>query len=561
MALRPAFMSALIAAAVPVGLCTLTATPAHAAAGADQPLNFPAISMFALFVATTLIITYWASRRTTTAEDFYSAGKRISGTQNGLAIAGDFMSAATFLGMTGLLYAIGFDTILYFLSAVVGFSLMLFVIAEPLRNLGRFTFADVVSYRLEQRPVRTLTAFGTLAVVTMYMIAQIVGAGTLVQILFGLPYNYAVVLVGVLMVLYVTFGGMIATTWVQIIKAALLLTGVTVLSFLVMAEFGFSFENLLHNVVATHAKGKAVLAPGGLFPDPISAISLAMGLTFGFLGLPHVLMRLFTVPDVKEARRSMLVATGIIGYVIALMFFVVGFGAIVLVSNDSQFVNEAGRLVGGNNMAAVHLSKVVGGDLFLGFISAVTFATILAVVAGLTLAGASAISHDLYANVFRGGKASEKNEVRVSRIATIVIGAISIGLGILFEGENVIYLAGLALAVAASANFPVLILSIYWRGLTTRGAITGGYVGLVSAVGLVIVGPTVWVHILGNAEPLWPYKDPALFSVTLAFATAWLFSVTDKSARATSERAAFNAQYIRSQTGLGADAAELSKAH
>lgn len=547
-----AFTSKSRAVLVAAGLALLGAAPALAADdGAGSAMNVPAISMFALFVLATLVITYWAAKKTNTAQDFYAAGRRITGIQNGMAITGDFLSAAAFLGMIGLLYSFGFDTAIYMLSPLVGLAVMLFLMAEPLRNLGTYTFADVAAYRLAQRPVRTLAASGTLAVVIMYMIAQIVGAGTLIQVLFGLPYEFAVVLVGVLMVLYVSFGGMIATTWVQIIKAALLVIGVSILSFLVIAQFGFNFESLLESAVAI--RGKEVLAPGGLEPDAISTFSLAIGLVFGFIGLPHVLMRVFTVPNVNEARKSMLFAIGIIGFIMILMFFIVGFGAITLVSGDPQFMDASGRMIGGNNMTAIHLSKAVGGDFFLGFISAVTFATILAVVSGLTLAGASAVSHDIYANAIRGGDASEAEEIKVSRIATVAIGALSIGLGILFEGQNIIYLAGLALAIAASVNFPILILSMYWRRLSTRGTVIGGWLGLVTAVSLVIAGPAVWVQILGNDEPLWPYKDPALFSMPIAFLAAWAFSITDKSERAAQEEAAFDAQYIRAQTGLGAD--------
>ncbi len=547
-----------------VSLMAVSTIPvaAHAAAAdsAGTATNFEAIAMFAVFIIATLGITYWAAKRTSTARDFYAAGNSISGFQNGMAIAGDFMSAAAFLGMTGLLYAVGFDAIIYLLCPLIGLAVLLFLMAERLRNLGRFTFADVASYRLRQGPVRTLAACGTLAVVIMYMIAQIVGAGTLIQVLFGLPYTYAVVLIGVLMVLYVSFGGMIATTWVQIIKAALLLTGVTILSVLVMAEFGFNYESLLEAAVAAKSGSRQVLTPGGLLHNPVSVLSLAVALTFGFIGLPHILMRLFTVPDGKEARRSVVYATAIIGYVMTLMFFVVGFGAVVMVTNNPEFHTASGHLIGGNNMAAIHLSKVVGGNLFLGFISAVTLATILAVVAGLTLAGAAAVSHDIYANALRKGKVSEQQEIRVSRIAAVAIGAIAIVLGILFEGQNVIYLAGLALAIAASVNFPILILAMYWRRFTTRGALAGGYSGLLVAVGLVILGPTVWVEIIGNGEAVFPYKDPALFSMSLAFFLAWLFSVTDKSKAAAREAAAFDTQYVRAELGIGMDTGEPSAA-
>ena len=525
-------------------------TPAAAAATGTsaQPL---AIQMFAIFVAATLVITAWAARRTGTAKDFYAAGGRITGAQNGMAIAGDFMSAATFLGITGLVYVAGFDAIIYVLSPLFGFTFILLVMAEPLHNLGKYTFADVASYRLGQIEIRSLAACGTLAVTTMYMIAQVVGAGTLIQVLFGLPYGFAVVLVGVLMMLYVTVGGMLATTWVQIIKAALLLIGVSILGWAVLARFHFNLGELMDRAVAVHPRGKALLAPGGLVGDPIAALSLAVGLTFGFSGLPHILMRLFTVPDFRAARRSVVVATGLIGYVFVLIFFVIGFGGIALVIDDPRFFDAAGRLIGGNNMVSVHLSEVVGGDLLLGFISAVAFATILAVVAGLTLAGASTVSHDLYASLFRRGRVSERDEVRISRIAAVAIGVITIWLGILFEGQNVVYLAGLSLAIAASVNFPVLILSMYWPRLTTRGALIGGFMGLGAAIVLVVLGPTVWVEIIGHERAIFPYKYPGLFSMAAGFFGVWLFSITDHSARAGHERAAFDAQYIRAQTGHG----------
>ncbi len=541
-------------AAVILAVLGMIGPAAAAEAGTSaQPL---AIQMFGIFVAATLIITVWAARQSGTAKEFYAAGGRITGFQNGMAIAGDFMSAATFLGITGLVYLAGFDAIIYLLSPMFGFTFILLVMAEPLHNLGKYTFADVASYRLGQTEIRSLAACGTLAVTLMYMIAQIVGAGTLIQVLFGLPYGFAVILVGVLMMLYVTVGGMLATTWVQIIKAALLLIGVSILAFAVLIRFNFDLGGLVDSAVAVHPRGAALLAPGGLVPDPLSALSLGIGLMFGFSGLPHILMRLFTVPDFRAARRSVLVATGIIGYVFVLMFFVVGFGGIALVIDDPRFVDAAGRLIGGNNMVAVHLSKVVGGDLLLGFISAVAFATILAVVAGLTLAGASTVSHDLYASLFRRGRVSERDEVLISRIATVAIGVIAIGLGILFEGQNVVYLAGLSLAIAASVNFPVLILSMYWSRLTTRGALIGGFMGLGAAIVLVVLGPTVWVDILGNAQAIFPYKHPGLFSMTIGFLGVWLFSVTDRSERAGREQAAFAAQYVRAQTGhVGAEPA------
>ncbi|EEF79640.1 cation acetate symporter [Methylophaga thiooxydans] len=519
-----------------------------------QALNLPAVIMFLLFVAATLMITYWAAKRTRSTSDYYAAGGGITGLQNGLAIAGDYMSAASFLGISGLVYLSGYDGLIYSIGFLIGWPLILFLIAERLRNLGRYTFADVASYRLQQLPIRTLSAFGALAVVALYLIAQMVGAGKLIQLLFGLPYEFAVVVVGVLMVLYVTFGGMIATTWVQIIKAVLLLSGATFIAIMVLKHVGFDINVLFEQAIAVHDKGSQIMAPGGLVTDPISAISLGVALIFGTAGLPHILMRFFTVADAKQARRSVFFATGFIGY-FYILTFIIGFGAIVLLTNNPDFFNSEGLLIGGDNMAAIHLSQAVGGDMFLGFISAVAFATILAVVSGLTLAGASAISHDLYASVIKKGQVTGKDEIRVSRIATLVLGLVAIVLGILFEQQNVAFMVGLAFAIAASANFPILFLSMYWQKLTTRGALIGGFAGLTTAIVLVILGPIVWVDILGNAEAIFPYKYPALFSVITAFVLIWLFSVTDRSEQGKQERALFEHQFIRSQTGIGAHGA------
>jgi cation/acetate symporter len=516
-------------------------------------LNVSAIVMFFVFVGGTLGITYWAAKRTKSAKDFYTAGGGITGLQNGTAIAGDFMSAASFLGISALVYAKGYDGLIYSIGFLVGWPIILFLVAERLRNLGKYTFADVASYRLKQAPIRTLAAIGAIATVTLYLIAQMVGAGKLIQLLFGLPYEFAVVLVGVLMILYVAFGGMLATTWVQIIKAILLLSGATFMAVMVLIMTG-GIEGLFTKAIEVHKNSEAIMSPGGLVSDPISAISLAIALMFGTAGLPHILMRFFTVNDAKEARKSVFYATGFIGY-FYILTFVIGFGAIVLVSQNSDFLTSTGALIGGNNMAAIHLSKAVGGDLFLGFISAVAFATILAVVSGLTLAGASAVSHDLYASVFKKGQASEEDEMRVSKITTIVIGLVSIGLGIAFEQQNIAFMVGLAFAIAASANFPVLFLSMFWKKLTTRGAVIGGSLGLATAIILVITGPIVWVQILGNEEALFPYKYPALFSVTVAFVAIWFFSVTDKSDNAKKEIEAFEAQDFRAQTGIGSSGA------
>ena len=517
-------------------------------------INITAVVMFIIFISITLGITYWAAKKTRSASDFYTAGGSISGLQNGLAIAGDYMSAASFLGISGLVFASGFDGLIYSIGFLVGWPVILFLLAERLRNLGKYTFTDAVSFRLQAVPIRSLAACGTLAVVILYLIAQMVGAGKLIQILFGLPYSVAVFIVGLLMICYVTFGGMLATTWVQTIKAILLLFGATFLALAVLNQFEFSFNALFTEAISNHRLGEAIMSPGGLISDPVSAISLGLALMFGTAGLPHILMRFFTVKDAKQARSSVFFATSFIGY-FYILTFVIGFGAIVMLTNNPSFLDGAGNILGGNNMAAVHLSKAVGGDVFLGFISAVAFATILAVVSGLTLAGASAISHDLYASLFCHGKAQEKREVMVSRISTIMLGVVAILLGITFEKQNVAYMVGLAFAIAASVNFPILFFSMYWSRLTTRGAFLGGAAGLLTAILCVLFGPIVWVDILGNTKAIFPYKYPALFSMSIAFITIIIISYLDKSPQAKKETAAFDDQFVRAQTGLGAEGA------
>jgi cation/acetate symporter len=533
--------------------CLLTSgTDAVAETAGNQGATSTAIAMFAIFVGLTLWITWWAARRTRTTRDFYAAGGQITGLQNGLAIAGDYMSAASFLGISALVYSSGFDGLLYSIGFLVGWPVILFLLAERLRNLGKYTFADAVSFRLQALPIRSLAASGTLAVVLLYLIAQMVGAGQLIKVLFGLQYHTAVVMVGVLMVLYVIFGGMLATTWVQIIKAVLLLTGASFMALAVLAKTGFSLETLFAQAIAVHPKGLAIMAPGGLVSDPISAISLGLALMFGTAGLPHILMRFFTVRDAREARRSVFFATGFIGY-FYILTFVIGFGAILLVGVNPAYLDEKGGLIGGNNMAAVHLAHAVGGDLFMGFISAVAFATILAVVSGLTLAGATALSHDLYASVFRHGRSSDVEEMLVSRIATLVLGVLAILLGIVFEKQNVAYMVGLAFAIAASVNFPVLLLAMYWKRLSTRGATIGGFAGLATAILCMLLGPTIWVEVLKHEQAIFPYKHPALFSMAVSFIVTWLVSTLDRSAQARDEAERFDAQTLRAQTGLGAE--------
>ena len=547
------------------------------AAGADlgqadkQATNWTAIAMFAIFVAFTLWITKWAAAKTKSAADFYTGGGGITGFQNGLAIAGDYMSAASFLGISAAVMASGFDGLIFSIGFLVGWPVVTFLLAERLRNLGKFTFADVAAFRFAQTPVRVFAASGTLVVVAFYLIAQMVGAGQLIKLLFGLEYMYAVVIVGVLMMVYVLFGGMTATTWVQIIKAIMLLCGASFMAGAVLWHFGFSPEAMFAKAVeiktglaVTAGKtpeeaakaGFSIMGPGGFVKDPISAISFGMALMFGTAGLPHILMRFFTVPNAKEARKSVLWATTWIGY-FYILTFIIGFGAIVFVLTNPSFLDAKGALLGGNNMAAVHLANAVGGNVFLGFISAVAFATILAVVAGLTLSGASAVSHDLYGTVIKKGKADSAAELRVSKITTICLGVVAVVLGIAFEKQNIAFMVSLAFAIAASANFPVLLMSVLWKGCTTRGAVIGGFLGLISSVALTVVSPAVWEATLGNPKgSAWfPYTSPALFSMTIGFVGIWLFSILDRSKRGAQDRAGFAAQQVRSETGIGASGA------
>ena len=576
-------------------------------AGADlgqaekQATNWTAITMFALFVVGTLFITKWAAAKTKSAADFYTAGGGITGFQNGLAIAGDYMSAASFLGISAAVMASGFDGLIYSIGFLVGWPVITFLMAERLRNLGKFTFADVAAFRFEQKPIRIFAASGTLVVVAFYLIAQMVGAGQLIKLLFGLEYYIAVIIVGALMMVYVLFGGMTATTWVQIIKACLLLGGASFMALSVLWHFGFSPEAMFAKAVEIKAQlggaakdtavaaanaaaaaatdpdaaakaakdlatatampdaakaGQSIMGPGNFVKDPISAISFGMALMFGTAGLPHILMRFFTVPSAKEARKSVMWATGWIGY-FYLLTFIIGFGAITFVLTNPDFLDAKGGLIGGNNMAAVHLANAVGGNVFLGFISAVAFATILAVVAGLTLSGASAVSHDIYGTVIKKGQANSADELRVSKITTICLGIIAVVLGIAFEKQNIAFMVSLAFAIAASANFPVLFMSVLWKDCTTKGAVIGGFLGLISSVVLTVVSPSVWEATLGNPKgsALFPYTSPALFSMTIGFVGIWLFSILDNSARAKQDRAGFVAQQVRSETGIGASGA------
>lgn len=524
---------------------------ADSAVAAVHEHNPIAIGMFLMFVVFTLLITRWAAKKNNSVADHYAAGGKITGLQNGWAIAGDYMSAASLLGISALVFTSGYDGLIYSIGFLASWPVILFLIAEPLRNLGRYTLADVLSYRLQQRPIRGFAASSSIVIVLLYLVSQLVGAGKLVELLFGFDYTAAVLLVGTLMVIYVFFGGMLATTWIQIIKAVLLLAGCAFMAFMVLSRFGFSLDQLFTQAIAAHPLHQAIMSPGGLVSDPVSAISLGLALIFGTAGLPHILMRFFTVGNVKAARQSILYATGLVGVGYALIV-IIGFGTIALVATDPAYHDATGAILGGVNMVAIHLAQNVGGSVFLGFMCAVSFSTILAVVAGLTLAGSSAVSHDLYAHAIRQGKATDREEMRVSRVTTIVLGVLAILLAIAFEKQNIAFIVSLTFSIAASSNFPVLLLSIYWRGLTTRGAVVGGGLGLLTAVSLSVLSPTIWVKILHHEHAWFPYEYPALFSMSVAFIGIFLFSVTDRSTRATQERGRFDNQLVDSELGTSA---------
>lgn len=518
------------------------------------PLNIVAIVMFLLFVGITLFITYYSNKRSKSSSGFYTAGGNITGMQNGMAIAGDFMSAASFLGITALVFLNGFDGLLYSIGFLAGWPIILFLIAEKFRNLGKFTFADITAYRLNSKPIRIISAISGLSVIVFYLIAQMVGAGQLIEVLFGLPYMLAVILVGILMIFYVVFGGMHATTWVQIIKAILLLCGATFMAIMILYLTKFDLTYYFTQAINNHPKGESIMKPGGFVTDTVSAVSLGLALMFGTAGLPHILMRFFTVKDAKEARKSVFYATGFIGY-FYILTFIIGFGAIALLLGNPEFTNPDGTLKGANNMVAILLAEAIGGDYFLGFISAVAFATILAVVAGLAISGAGAISHDLFVNVCKNGVCDPKLEMKVTKISTIGIGVFAIILGIIFENQNVAFTVGLAFAIAASVNFPILLLCIYWKNLTTRGVVVGGIIGLVVVLLLVFLSPSIWVKSFGFEHPIFPYDHPTIFAMPLTFFFIWLFSITDKSPRAKIDKSGFAAQDFRAQSGIGASQA------
>jgi cation/acetate symporter len=510
-----------------------------------------AIIFFVLFIVVALGIAYWAARRTKTTEHYYAAGRSITGFQNGLALAGDYMSAASFLGIAGLVALFGFDGLIYSIGFLVGWPIVLFLIAEPLRNLGKYTFADAVAYRLRQRPVRLAAAFGTLAVVIFYLIAQMVGAGALIKLMFGIEYWQAVAIVGAVMMTLLLVGGMIATTWVQIVKACLLLGGAFVLAIWTLSKFNFNPLNLFDTAAAEN--GRKVLGPGDkIVTGSADAVSLGLALMFGTAGLPHILMRFYTVPNTKAARTSVNWATIFIGF-FYLLTFVLGFGAMTLVGQGQiKAVEEGG------NMAAPLLAQTVGGDVFLGFIAAVAFATILAVVAGLTITAAASFAHDIYASVVKKGKPAPGAEVKVARRTVVIIGIVAILGGIGANGQNVAFLVALAFAVAASANLPTIVYSLFWKRFTTQGALWSMYGGLASAIVLIIFSPVV----SGSATSMlktedidfaiFPLSNPGIVSIPLAFFLGWLGTVLDKN---TEDPAKQSEMEVRSLTGVGAEKA------
>lgn len=503
-----------------------------------------AIAFFLLIVLLTLGITWWAARRTRSVQEFYAAGRSISAFQNGLALAGDYMSAASFLGIAGMVALKGFDGMIYAIGWLVGWPALMFLVAEPLRNLGKYTFADVVAFRLQQTPVRIAAALGGILTILFYTIAQMVGSGALIHLMFGVPYEVAEVAVGVIMLAYVLFGGMLATTWVQIVKALLLLFGVTVMVILVLARFSFNPIELYAAVANQY--GQAALEPGGLVSNPLDAISLGLALMFGLLGLPHILMRFYTVPDARAARLSVLYASGFIGY-FYLIIPIVGFGAAALIGR-----NVIAGIDKGGNMAAPLLAEFLGGTPFLGFIAAVAFATILAVVAGLTLAGASAFSHDIYVHIIKRGQASEHEQMRVGRIATLIFGSLAVLLGMVFKGQNVAFMVGLAFAIAASANFPALLLSILWKRFTTLGAVGSILTGAFLSVALIVLSPTIWEDILKNpaGSAFFPLKNPALVSMSASFFVGILLSLWKREPQAEEK---YESEKLRVYLGIGAE--------
>lgn len=478
-------------------------------------MSIVAISFFVGIVGLTLVITWWASKKTSSASDFYTAGGGLTGWQNGLAIAGDYLSAASFLGIAGAVALFGFDGFFFSIGYLVAYLVVLYIVAEPLRNLGKFTLADMITARFNTSKVRGTAALSTITIVLFYMIAQLVGAGALIKLLLGIDYWIAVLLVGFMMTIYVLFGGMTATSWVQIVKACLLMLGTVIISFLVLKEFGFSISQMFTQMTTETDHGQAYLNPGLRYTEGLDTISMMIALVFGTAGLPHILMRFFTVKDAKTARSSVIWATWIVGIFYVLTIFL-GFGAAAFVGAEAIIAeNPAG------NMAAPLLAEALGGDILMSFVSAVAFATILAVVAGLVLSGASALSHDIYGEIIKKGKMTDREQVLAARIGSITISVLSIVLALGAQTLNVAFLVSLAFCIAGSANLPVIIYTIYWKRFNSTGAIAAMLTGLISALVLVAVSPNIWSPIEGKAifvgEPLFMLSNPALISVPLGF--------------------------------------------
>lgn len=486
--------------------------------------------IFLLFLSVTLVITYWAAKKKLSAEGFFTADKRINGLQNGLAISGEYLSVAAFLGISALVYKSGYDGLIYSVGFVMGWPIILFLIAEPLHKMGYCNFTDLITHRFQEEPIRIFLACSSICIIAFYLISQIVGSGNVINILFGIPYEVAIVIVGLLVCIYIFFGGMLATTWIQIVKAVLLLFCITCMALIILYKFHFSLEALFVSSIAIHPMGAKIMAPGGLISDPISAISLGLALMFGTVGLPHILIRFLILKDVRQAKLSAFYATGFISY-FHMLIPIISFGAIVFVSNNPVYFNESGKLIGGNNMAVMHLSHAIGGDIFFGIVSAIVLLTVLAVISGLMISGVAAISYDLYNKVLKGGNATDEQKLRASRLSSVVLCLFMVICGLIFKNQNIAYMVGLSFAIAASSIFPMLLLSIYWNGLTTKGVVIGGAAGLASSLALVILGPVVWVDILGNKEAIFPYEYPALFSMLAAFLCTWMFSVMDKTRR------------------------------
>jgi cation/acetate symporter len=508
-------------------------------------LNTTAFTLFLIIVALTLIVTYIASKRTKTTSDFYTAGSSLTGWQNGLAIAGDYMSAASFLGIAGMIALSGFDGFFYSIGFLVAYLVVLYIVAEPLRNLGKFTVADMIAARFKAKNVRGVAALNTITISIFYMIAQLVGAGALIKLLLGLDYIYSVLIVGVLMTVYVVFGGMMATSWVQIIKALLLMAGTIIISFMVFAKFDFSVMKMFDHLKTATPLGTGFLNPGNKFKDPLDTISLNLALVLGTAGLPHILTRFFTVKDAVTARKSVVFATWIIGIFYVMTIFL-GFGSAAFVGYDKIVAaNAAG------NMAAPLLAQALGGDFLFALISAVAFATILAVVAGLVLSAASAFAHDFYSQILRHGKATEKEQVVAARWASIGVSILSIILALFAQKMNVAFLVALAFAVAASANLPIILFTIFWKRFNTTGAVTGMVVGLISALVLVAIGPNVWSPEAGKAilvgQPLFPLGNPGIVSIPLGFIGAYLGTVL--SSKKVDEKK-FDEILVKANTGL-----------